>query len=67
MLCVPMRSGSLYLRHTFAGLKFHQMIQVNSRVRLVDQTQFHIDFSLFYVCFSVPVQIRVLLVKGLKK
>ena len=42
------------------------MIQVNSRVRLDDQTQFHINFSLFYVCFSVPLQIRVLLVKDLK-
>ena len=51
-----MRSGSLYLRHNLAGLKFHQMIQVNNRVRLVDQTQFHIDFSLFYVCFMYQIR-----------
>ena len=43
------------------------MIQVNSTVRPDDQTRFHIDFPLFYVCSSVPLQIQVLLVKDLKK
>ena len=43
------------------------MIQVNGRVRLDDQTWFHIDFSLFYECPNVPLQIRVLLGKDLKK
>ena len=66
-LCDPMYSGSLYLRHSQAGLRFHQMIQVNTRVCLDDQARFHIDFSLFYVCSSVHLQIRVLLVKDLKE